>query len=44
MPSVAAAEGAVTQLVQMGFTRQRALEALRQTQYDVSAAAERLLH
>ena len=43
MPSVAAAEGSVAQLTAMGFSRPKALEALRQANYDVSAAADKLL-
>ena len=43
MPSVAAVEGLVAQLVGMGFSRTVALDALRQTEYDVAAAADKLL-
>ena len=43
MPSVAAVEGSVAQLVSMGFARPAALDALKQCGYDVTAAAERLL-
>ena len=43
MPSPAAVEGQVSTLVSMGFTRAAALDALHQSQYDMSAAANLLL-
>ena len=43
MPSAATVEGLVAQLVGMGFARTAALHALRQCNYDVTAATERLL-
>ena len=43
MPSVAAVEGLVAQLVGMGFGRKQAIDALKESKYDVTAAADRLL-
>ena len=43
MPNAYAMEASIAQLTAMGFSRTAASDALRQTNYDANAAAERLL-
>ena len=43
MPSAATVEMLVTQLMAMGFSRDRCLTALRDAKFDVNAAGEALL-